>query len=125
MNPLTNVLDFGPLPQGSGGGSPPPPIGGDYLGHEPFLLIGLTHQFIDFGWQPFGTSGGGGPPPIGTDYIGHEAFALIGLAHQFIDFGRQPFGTSGAAPITATTLDNPSFLSAMENFGRMGSFGAR
>lgn len=32
---------------------------------------------------------------------------------------------NGTPVIPPTTLDSPSFLSAMENFGRMGSFGAR
>lgn len=90
MNPLVNILDFGPTPQGSGGGTPPPPTGTDYQGHQPPILIGLTQQYIDFGWTPEGTSGGIPPPPTGTDYLQHEQPILIGLSRQFIDFGWRP-----------------------------------
>jgi len=98
-NPLANVLDFGPTPQGSGGAAPPPPTGTDYQGHQPPIIIGLTQQFIDFGWTPQGTvSGGGGGPGTGTDYQGHDAPILIGLTRQVIDFGWTPEGTGGGSP---------------------------
>jgi hypothetical protein len=95
---LVNILDFGPTPQGSGGGSPPPPTGTDYLGHQPPILIGLTRPFIDFGWTPQGTGGSTPPPPTGTDYIEHDRPILIGLSRQVIDFGWLPEGSGGAPP---------------------------
>jgi hypothetical protein len=64
-NPLANVYDLGRRVYGTN--SVPPPTGTDYLDHDPFILVSLTHQFIDFGRKPVGAkasivlpTGGGG-----------------------------------------------------------------